>query len=95
MSKFLLLKYKLTHGGDMSISRTFDVSALRQGFIIDIEQNYYSEVFSLYGFYFELIAEKASNNKFQFVIQVTLFLMDFISQNACIKIFFPFIYKSV
>ena len=54
----------------MSISRTFDVSALRQGFIIDVEQNYYSEVFSLYGFYFELTAEKVANDKFQFFIQV-------------------------
>lgn len=67
----------MTHGGDMAVTRIFDVSAIRQGFIIDIEQSYYSEVFSLYGFYFELIAEKISDHKFQFHIQVKWAFYDF------------------
>lgn len=63
----------------MSISRGFETSAIRQGFVIEVEQNYYSEVFSLYGFHFELIAEKvpkdeSSNCAFQFYIQVNLFI---------------------
>ena len=69
------INFKLTHGGDMAVTRVFDVSAIRQGFVIDIDQSFYSEVFSLYGFYFELIAEKLSDHKFQFHIQV---IFDFV-----------------
>lgn len=58
----------------MSINRVFDTSAIRQGFVIETEQNFHSEVFSLYGFHFELIAERikredSSKDSFQFYIQ--------------------------
>ena len=42
----------------MNIYRLFETSAVRHGFTIDINQNFCSEVFSLYGFHFELVAEK-------------------------------------
>lgn len=45
----------------MNISRLFETSAVRHGFIIDLNQNYCNEVFSLYGFHFELVAEKVTN----------------------------------
>lgn len=61
----------MTHGGDMLISRQFETSAVRQGFVLDLkEQLYYSEIFSLYGFVFELVAEKSSNDFYKFWIQV-------------------------
>ena len=60
----------------MAIIRAFGTSALRQGFVLETGQNYYSEVFSLYGFHFELIAEKVNEDKnkntFHFYIQVIL-----------------------
>lgn len=47
----------------MNISRLFDTSAIRHGFAIDLNQNYCSEVFSLYGFHFELVAERVVNTE--------------------------------
>jgi BTB/POZ domain-containing protein 16 len=47
----------------MNIYRVFETSAVRHGFTIDIDQNYCSEVFSLYGFHFELVAEKVTNSE--------------------------------
>ena len=57
----------------MAINRLFETSALRQGFVIDLENENYNDVFSIYGFHFELIAEKVNtetSHKFQFYIQV-------------------------
>ena len=59
----------------MDIIRNFETGAIRHGFILDIEkQNNYSEIFSLYGFHFELITEKLEDEdnkyKYQFHIQV-------------------------
>jgi len=63
----------LSHGGDMSITRDFDSTAIRKGFVMNTNQNFYSDVFSLYGFHFETIGEMVSdeNNckKYQFYIQ--------------------------
>ena len=42
----------------MKLSRSFDTSSIRHGFSMDIEQNRMSEIFNLYGFYFELVAER-------------------------------------
>jgi BTB/POZ domain-containing protein 16 len=59
----------------MNISRLFETSAVRNGFTLDINQNYCSEVFSLYGFHFELVAEKviklekSHGHHFKFYIQ--------------------------
>ncbi len=59
----------------MNIYRNFENSAIRHGYKIDVDlQGQYSEIFSLYGFYFELISEKVvlENAKYiyQFHIQV-------------------------
>lgn len=63
----------------MSILRGFESSAVRHGFSIDVDcQDQYSEIFSLYGFHFELVTEKIeqNNNKYlyQFYIQVIFFV---------------------
>jgi hypothetical protein len=63
----------------MNILRSFEMSAIRHGFIIDIDKECnYSEIFSLYGFHFELITEKleeddSGNYRYQFHIQVGVF----------------------
>ena len=70
----------------MKISRMFDSSCIRQGFIMDINQREWSEVFSLYGFHFELVAERIpkENEKYffeyKFYIQVRQF-ENFFSSN--------------
>ena len=61
----------------MNIVRGFESSAIRHGFTINIDkQNHYSEIFSLYGFHFELITEKIEQNNntytYQFHIQVRI-----------------------
>ena len=63
----------MSHGGDMSITRDFDATAIRKGFIMDTSHNFYSDVFSLYGFHFEMIAERSpdNHNQYQFYIQVS------------------------
>ncbi|CAF0716688.1 unnamed protein product [Brachionus calyciflorus] len=67
------IQQSLSLGGDMAINRLFDTSALRQGFVLEIENGNFSDVFSIYGFHFEIIAEKLStddsNTEFQFYIQ--------------------------
>ncbi len=63
--------FEMTHGGDMLISRQYETSAIRQGFVLTLgKQNYYSEVFTLYGFVFELVAEQVSNDVIRFYMQV-------------------------
>jgi hypothetical protein len=43
----------------MNILRGFEASAIRHGYSIQIDkQDSYSEIFSLYGFHFELLTEK-------------------------------------
>lgn len=64
------IQYSLQHGGDMNVTRQFSTSAIRHGFSICLNENYNSQTISLYGFIFELIAEKISSNSFQFYIQV-------------------------
>ena len=59
----------------MLISRSFETYAIRQGFYFDMTQNYYSEQLALYGFYFDLVAEKCFDsdtrtNKFKFFMEV-------------------------
>ncbi len=59
----------------MLINRQYETSAIRQGFVLTLgKQNYYSEVFTLYGFVFELVAEQVSNNVYRFYMQVICLL---------------------
>ena len=51
----------MNHGGDMSIYRGFEGSAIRQGFVVNLDQNFHNEIFSLHGFNFELISEKTGS----------------------------------
>lgn len=64
----------MSHGGDMAIHRVFETSALRQGIVIEVNDENFSDVFSIYGFHFEIIAEKVKSDKinqtYQFFIQV-------------------------
>ncbi|XP_070212447.1 BTB/POZ domain-containing protein 16-like isoform X2 [Littorina saxatilis] len=48
--------HALQGGGDMSSVKDFHSGAVRQGFIVDDEPHYHSEVLSLHGFHFELKA---------------------------------------
>jgi hypothetical protein len=60
----------MTHGGDMLINRQYESSAIRQGFVLNLgKQRYYSEVFTLYGFVFELVAEQTSEDSYKFYMQ--------------------------
>lgn len=61
---------KLENGGDMKLSRDFERSSIRQGFVLETEKLFYSETFSLYGFNFELIVEQKVPSVFEFYIQV-------------------------
>ncbi|RNA23199.1 BTB POZ domain-containing 16 [Brachionus plicatilis] len=67
------IQYSISHGGDMAINRLFETSALRQGIVVDVNDENYSDVFSMYGFHFELIAEKIKSDDvshtYQFYIQ--------------------------
>ena len=63
----------------MSMYEIFDKVAVRCGFLIDVERldaerSFVSEIFSLRGFYFELIAEKMSDDAssiYEFYVQVS------------------------
>lgn len=61
----------------MAINRLFETSALRQGIMVEINNESYSDVFSIYGFHFELIAEKLKpddlSHTYQFYIQVKIY----------------------
>ncbi|XP_076104086.1 BTB/POZ domain-containing protein 16-like isoform X3 [Mytilus galloprovincialis] len=50
--------HALQGGGDMSALKHFNTGAIRQGFIIDEEPHYHSEVLSIHGFHFELKAAR-------------------------------------
>ncbi|CAG2238322.1 BTBD16 [Mytilus edulis] len=50
--------HALQGGGDMSALKHFNTGAIRQGFIIDDEPHYHSEVLSIHGFHFELKAAR-------------------------------------
>ncbi|XP_067656682.1 BTB/POZ domain-containing protein 16-like isoform X2 [Haliotis asinina] len=52
--------HALQGGGDMSALKNFNTSAVRQGFIVDDEPHYHSEILSLHGFHFELKAVRQS-----------------------------------
>lgn len=68
---YILFKIKkLENGGDMKLSRDFERSSIRQGFVLETEKLFYSETFSLYGFNFELIVEQKVPSVFEFYIQV-------------------------
>jgi len=55
----------------MNIYRSFESYAVRQGFTVDVDsQEQYSEIFSLYGFYFELIAEKIEQKDNSYIYQL-------------------------
>ncbi|XP_069139506.1 BTB/POZ domain-containing protein 16-like isoform X2 [Argopecten irradians] len=58
--------HALQGGGDMAALRHFTTGAIRQGFVVDDEPHYHSEVFSLHGFHFELKAVR--NNKDQIAV---------------------------
>lgn len=71
----LEVQQSLGHGGDMNIFRGFENQSIRHGFTVNVEnETYYSEIFSLYGFHFELVTEQVEHkdNKYtyQFHIQV-------------------------
>lgn len=46
--------HALQAGGDMAMARDFHICGVRQGFIVNDEPHYHSEVLSLHGFHFEL-----------------------------------------
>lgn len=50
--------HALQGGGDMWQLNNFNMFAVRQGFIIDDEPHYHSEILSLHGFHFELKAQR-------------------------------------
>lgn len=56
-------------GGDMSLLNNFDCGAVRQGFIIDEEPHYHSEVLSLHGFHFELKSGREKPGSYSFYMQ--------------------------
>ncbi|XP_005089625.1 BTB/POZ domain-containing protein 16 [Aplysia californica] len=61
----------LQEGGDMTSLKQFNVNAIRQGFIVDDEPHYHSEILSLHGFHFELkaIRQSSENHTYQFYMQ--------------------------
>ncbi|XP_046368087.2 BTB/POZ domain-containing protein 16-like isoform X2 [Haliotis rufescens] len=54
--------HALQGGGDMSAQKNFNMSAVRQGFVVDDEPHYHSEILSLHGFHFELKAVRQSTS---------------------------------
>merc|ERR1719239_99584 len=63
--------YSLQEGGDMTSLMQFNVNAIRQGFIVDDEPHYHSEILSLHGFHFELKATRQStdSDNYEFFMQ--------------------------
>ncbi|XP_064630793.1 BTB/POZ domain-containing protein 16-like [Lineus longissimus] len=62
--------HALQAGGDMVNMNNFDLYAVRQGFVIDDEPHYHSEILSLHGFHFELKAIKQKlDNSYSFFMQ--------------------------
>ncbi|XP_070541114.1 BTB/POZ domain-containing protein 16-like [Ptychodera flava] len=70
--KTLNLHYQaLQGGGDMPMMMSFEKDSIRDGFIIDQEPQYHAQIFSVYGFHFELKASRVGNgaNTYQFYMQ--------------------------
>ncbi|XP_052704688.1 BTB/POZ domain-containing protein 16-like isoform X7 [Crassostrea angulata] len=61
--------HALQGGGDMGSLRNFNAYSVRQGFIVDDEPHYHSEVLSLHGFHFELKAVRSSAGHVAFYMQ--------------------------
>lgn len=61
--------HALQGGGDMSILRNFNIGSVRQGFIIDNDPLYHSEVLSLHGFHFELKGVGTKDGIYTFFMQ--------------------------
>ncbi|XP_060580646.1 BTB/POZ domain-containing protein 16-like isoform X2 [Ruditapes philippinarum] len=61
--------HALQGGGDMSLMKNFNTAAIRQGFIMDTEPLYHSEVFSLHGFHFELKGAGSKDGVYSFFMQ--------------------------
>ncbi|KAL4232314.1 BTB POZ domain-containing protein 16 [Mactra antiquata] len=61
--------HSLQGGGDMSLMKNFNTAAIRQGFIIDTDPVYHSEVLSLYGFHFELKGVGSKDGVHSFFLQ--------------------------
>lgn len=61
--------HALQGGGDMGSLRNFNAFSVRQGFIVDDEPHYHSEVLSLHGFHFELKAVRSSAGHVAFYMQ--------------------------
>ena len=56
----------------MLINRQFETSSIRRGFVLTLGSGYYSEVFILYGFVFEIVSEQVSEDVYKFYIQVRI-----------------------
>ncbi|WAR21509.1 BTBDG-like protein [Mya arenaria] len=61
--------HSLQGGGDMSRMKNFNTAAIRQGFIIDTDPLYHSEVLSIHGFHFELKGVGARDGVYSFYMQ--------------------------
>ncbi|XP_045189998.2 BTB/POZ domain-containing protein 16-like isoform X4 [Mercenaria mercenaria] len=61
--------HALQGGGDMSLLKNFNTAAIRQGFIMDTDPLYHSEVFSLHGFHFELKGAGSKDGVYSFFMQ--------------------------
>ncbi|KAK3095401.1 hypothetical protein FSP39_014207 [Pinctada imbricata] len=61
--------HSLQGGGDMEALKNFTTGSIRQGFIVDEEPHYHSEVLSLHGFHFELKAVRSSHGHVAFYMQ--------------------------
>lgn len=61
--------HALQGGGDMSLLKNFNTAAIRQGFVIDDEPLYHSEVMSIHGFHFELKAVGGRDGLYSFYLQ--------------------------
>ena len=73
VESYVYLLFQLQAGGDMFLMTNFHASCVRQGFIVDEEPHYHSEIFSLHGFHFELKAVKQTGRKgtYTFYMQVS------------------------
>ncbi|KAK3602023.1 hypothetical protein CHS0354_013064, partial [Potamilus streckersoni] len=61
--------HALQGGGDMSMMKNFNTGSIRQGFVIDDEPLYHSEVMSLHGFHFELKAVGTREGQYTIYMQ--------------------------
>lgn len=59
----------LQGGGDMTLMKNFNTAAVRQGFIINDDPLYHSEVCSLHGFHFELKGIGSKDGTYAFFMQ--------------------------